>query len=163
MAKRIRVGIDVGGTFTDFALVDELRDLIYTGKRLTTSRDPSEAIGGGLDRLLREAGVDPDRLHSLVHGTTLVANTIIERTGARVGLITTRGFRDSLEMGREIRYDLYDLGLEPPRPLVGRPLRREVSERIDAEGRIVLPLDEAELRRVATELLADGVDRKSVV
>src|SRR5437899_11747296 len=89
--KRIRVGIDVGGTFTDFVLVDELRDLIYTGKRLTTSHDPSEAIFAGLARLLREAGTDPDQLHSLVHGTTLVANTIIERTGARVGYVTTRG------------------------------------------------------------------------
>ena len=160
--KRIRVGIDVGGTFTDFVLVDELRDLIYTGKRLTSSHDPSEAIFAGLARLLREAGTDPDQLHSLVHGTTLVANTIIERTGARVGYVTTRGFRDSLEMGREIRYDLYDLQLEPPRPLVGRPLRREVSERIDAEGRIVLPLDEAELRTVAAELAADGVEAIAV-
>jgi N-methylhydantoinase A len=162
MDKRIRVGIDVGGTFTDFALVDEQRDLIYTGKRLTTSHDPSEAIVGGLERVLREAGVDPHQLHSLVHGTTLVANTIIERTGAKVGLITTRGFRDSLEMGREIRYDLYDLGLEPPRPLVSRPFRREVSERIDAEGRIVLPLDVAELSRVAGELLAEGVEAIAV-
>ena len=160
--KRIRVGIDVGGTFTDFVLVDELRDLIYTGKRLTTSHDPSEAIFAGLARLLREAGTDPDQLHSLVHGTTLVANTIIERNGARVGYVTTRGFRDSLEMGREIRYDLYDLQLEPPRPLVRRPLRREVSERIDAEGRVVLPLDEAELRRVGAELVADGVEAIAV-
>src|SRR5262245_38836589 len=162
MPKRIRVGIDVGGTFTDFVLVDEQADLIYTGKRLTTAQDPSEAIVGGLERLLREAGIDATRLSSLVHGTTLVANTIIERTGARVGLITTRGFRDSLEMGREIRYDLYDLALEPPRPLVSRPLRREVSERIDADGRIVLPLDEADLRRVASELLADGVEAIAV-
>ena len=160
--KRIRVGIDVGGTFTDFVLVDELRDLIYTGKRLTSSHDPSEAIFAGLARLLREAGTDPDQLHSLVHGTTLVANTIIERTGARVGYVTTRGFRDSLEMGREIRYDLYDLQLEPPRPLVRRPLRREVGERIDAEGHIVLPLDEAELRTVAAELAADGVEAIAV-
>jgi len=162
MADPIRVGIDVGGTFTDFVLVDELRDLIYTGKRLTTSHDPSEAILGGLERLLREAGTEADQLHSLVHGTTLVANTIIERSGARVGLVTTRGFRDSLEMGREIRYDLYDLQLEPPRPLVQRPLRREVSERIDAEGRIVLPLDETELRRVGAELVAAGVEAIAV-
>ena len=159
---RIRVGIDVGGTFTDFVLVDERRDLIYTGKRLTTPHDPSEAIVGGLERLLREAGTDSAQLHSLVHGTTLVANTIIERSGAKVGLITTRGFRDSLEMGREIRYDLYDLQLEPPRPLVGRPLRREVSERIDAEGRIVLPLDEAEVRKVGAALVADGVEAIAV-
>jgi len=162
MQKRIRVGIDVGGTFTDFVLVDEHQDLIYTGKRLTTSRDPSEAIVGGLERLLREAGTGADRLHSIVHGTTLVANTIIERTGAKVGLITTRGFRDSLEMGREIRYDLYDLHLEPPRPLVSRPLRREVSERIDADGRIVLPLDEAELKRVAADLIVEGVEAIAV-
>ena len=161
MDKRIRVGIDVGGTFTDLVLVDERQDLIYTGKRLT-SPDPSEAILGGLERLLREAGTPPAELHSLVHGTTLVANTIIERSGARVGLITTRGFRDSLEMGREIRYDLYDLRLEAPRPLVSRPLRREVGERIDAEGRIVLPLDEAELRRVGRELAADGVQAIAV-
>ena len=160
--QRIRVGIDVGGTFTDFVLVDERRDLIYTGKRLTTPHDPSEAIVGGLERLLREAGTGPDDLHSLVHGTTLVANTIIERSGAKVGLITTRGFRDSLEMGREIRYDLYDLQLEPPRPLVPRPLRREVSERIDAEGRIVLPLDEAEVRAVGAALAAEGVEAIAV-
>ncbi|HXJ84953.1 MAG TPA: hydantoinase/oxoprolinase family protein [Candidatus Methylomirabilis sp.] len=162
MAKRIRVGIDVGGTFTDFTLVDEHRDLIYTGKRLTTTHDPSDAIVGGLERLLQEAGTEAEQLHSLVHGTTLVANTIIERSGAKVGLITTRGFRDSLEMGREIRYDLYDLALEPPRPLVSRPLRREVSERIDADGRIVLPLDRGELRQVAAELAATGVEAIAV-
>ena len=162
MDKRIRIGIDVGGTFTDLVLVDERRDLIYTGKRLTSSRDPSEAIVGGLERLLREAGTGADELHSLVHGTTLVANTIIERNGARVGLITTRGFRDSLEMGREIRYDLYDLHLELPRPLVSRTRRREVSERLDAEGRIVVALDEAELGRVGAALVADGVESIAV-
>jgi N-methylhydantoinase A len=94
----------------------------------------------------------------VVHGTTLVANTIIERTGARVGLITTRGFRDALEMGREIRYDLYDLFAERPPPLVPRHLRREVSERLDPAGRVLLPLDADELRRVARALAADGVD-----
>jgi N-methylhydantoinase A len=162
MDKRIRIGIDVGGTFTDLVLVDERRDLIYTGKRLTSSRDPSEAIAGGLERLLREASTGADELQSLVHGTTLVANTIIERSGARVGLITTRGFRDSLEMGREIRYDLYDLHLELPRPLVSRTRRREVSERLDAGGRIVVALDEAELGRVGAALATDGVESIAV-
>src|SRR5215468_12064018 len=149
---RARIGVDVGGTFTDFVLVDETRDMIFIGKRLTTPGDPSLAISEGIDRLLRESDVTIGEVQTVVHGTTLVANTIIERTGAKVGLITTRGFRDSLEMGREIRYDLYDLALEPPRPLVGRPLRREVSDRIDADGRSGLALDEAELRRVAAEL-----------
>jgi len=160
--KRIRIGVDVGGTFTDFVLVDEHRDLIYTGKRLTTPGDPSVAITDGIERLLPHAGVGIDALHSVVHGTTLVANTLIERTGARVGLITMRGFRDALEMGREIRYDLYDLFMERPRPLVDRHLRREVDERVDATGAVVQALDEEQLRKVVRELVAEGVDAVAV-
>jgi len=159
---RVRIGIDVGGTFTDFVLVDERRDLIYTGKRLTTAGDPSVAIADGVRRLLAEATTAIGELHSVVHGTTLVANTIIERTGARVGLITTRGFRDALEMGREIRYDLYDLFATPAPPLVPRALRREVGERVDARGEVLLPFDAAEFRRAVRELRADGVDAIAV-
>ena len=162
MEKRIRIGCDVGGTFTDFVLVDELRDLIYTGKRLTTPSDPSLAIAEGIERLLREAETPIGRLHSVVHGTTLVANTIIERKGARVGLITTRGFRDALEMGREIRYDLYDLFMERPEPMVPRALRREVAERIDPEGRELLPLDADELLRIAQELVDEGIQALAI-
>jgi N-methylhydantoinase A len=154
--------VDVGGTFTDFVLVDEHRDLIYTGKRLTTPGDPSAAIAAGLARLLDEAGVGIGALHSVVHGTTLIANTIIERTGATVGLITTRGFRDALEMGREIRYDLYDLFLERPQPLVPRALRREVAERIDPAGQVLVPLDPQELRTAARALVADGAQALAV-
>jgi N-methylhydantoinase A len=150
--KRVRVGVDVGGTFTDFVLVDEHRDLIYTGKRLTTSGDPSEAIAEGVERLLREADTDIHQLHSVVHGTTLIANTIIQRSGAKIGLITTRGFRDALEMGRETRYDLYDLFLERPRPLVPRYLRRGVGERFDPD----------EFRTVARSLVDDGVEAIAV-
>src|SRR6058998_549237 len=149
MNTRIRIGVDVGGTFTDFVLVDEHRDLIYTGKRLTTPGDPSVAITAGIERLLPLAGVSIDVLHSVVHGTTLVANTLIERTGARVGLITTRGFRDALEMGREIRYDLYDLFLERPEPLVPRYLRREVGERVEPGGEVLMPFDPDEFRTLA--------------
>ena len=122
MNKRIRIGVDVGGTFTDFVLVDEERDQIFTGKRLTTPHDPSAAILDGTARLLTEAGTEAEAVHSVVHGTTLVTNTIIERTGAKVGLITTRGSRDALEMGKETRYDLYDLFLESPPTLVPRHL-----------------------------------------
>ena len=158
IGNRIRVGVDVGGTFTDFVLVDEKRDLIFTGKRLTTSDDPSLAIMDGLERLVSEAVTSVPELDAVVHGTTLVANTIIERKGAKVGLITTRGFRDSLEMGREIRYDLYDLFFEKPEPLVPRFLRQPVDERIDAKGNVLRPLDNIELSKIAENLVSEGVE-----
>ncbi len=155
MEKRLRIGVDVGGTFTDFVLVDEERDLIYTGKRLTTPDDPSVAIIDGVERLLRESETAAAAVHSLVHGTTLVTNTIIERTGAKVGLITTKGVRDTLEMGREIRYDLYDLFLEAPPTLVPRHLRREVVERVSPEGEILAAFDADGFRTVVRELVED--------
>ena len=158
IGKRIRVGVDVGGTFTDFVLVDEKRDLIFTGKRLTTPEDPSLAITDGLERLVSESGTSVPELDAVVHGTTLVANTIIERKGAKVGLITTKGFRDSLEMGREIRYDLYDLFFEKPEPLAPRFLRQPVDERIDAKGNVLRPLDENTLGAAAEKLVAEGVE-----
>ncbi|NKB55797.1 MAG: hydantoinase/oxoprolinase family protein [Alphaproteobacteria bacterium] len=153
MNKRIRIGVDVGGTFTDFVLVDEERDLIYTGKRLTTPDDPSAAILDGTARLLTEAGTEPAQVHSIVHGTTLVTNTIIERNGAKIGLITTKGVRDTLEMGKEIRYDLYDLFLEAPPTLVPRHLRREVAERVAPDGEILLDFDADAFRATALDLI----------
>lgn len=155
---RIRVGVDVGGTFTDFVLVDEMRDLIFTGKRLTTPEDPSVAIIDGLERLVAEAETAVPDLDAVVHGTTLVANTLIERKGAKVGLITTEGFRDSLEMGREIRYDLYDLFFEKPAPLAPRYLRLAVEERIDAKGQVLRPLDKDALQAAAGKLVEEGVE-----
>jgi N-methylhydantoinase A len=153
MNERIRIGVDVGGTFTDFVMVDEERDLIYTGKRLTTPEDPSAAILDGTARLLTEAGTDASKVHSIVHGTTLVTNTIIERDGAKIGLITTKGVRDTLEMGKEIRYDLYDLFLEAPPTLVPRHLRREVAERIAPDGEILLAFDADGFRKAARGLI----------
>lgn len=161
-AKRIRIGVDVGGTFTDFVLVDDRRELIFLGKQLTTPRDPSLAIIEGIELILREAGVAIADVDGVVHGTTLVTNTIIERKGAKVGLVTTKGFRDVLESGREIRYDLYDLFLEKPAPLVPRHLRREVDERIDASGTVLRPFDEAGFRAVIDDLVADGVEAVAI-
>ena len=158
MSGRLRVGVDVGGTFTDLVLVDDGSGRVVTGKLLTTPRDTSDAIINGLTRLLDDADVAASDVHSIVHGTPLVTNTIIERTGARVGLITTAGFRDALQMGREIRYDIYDLFLEPAPTLVPRRLRREVSERIDADGDVLIPLDADAVVSVAREL----VERDSV-
>ena len=148
-----RLGVDVGGTFTDLVLHDPQRDAVHTGKLLTTPDDPSRAIVEGTQRILREAGLAPRDLTSIVHGTTLVTNTVIERTGARVGLLTTAGFRDSIEIGREIRYDLYDLFLEAPPTLVPRHLRREIPGRLDAEGTELLPLDEIAVAREVTDLV----------
>jgi N-methylhydantoinase A len=153
-----RIGVDVGGTFTDLVLHDAARNITRTGKLLTTPDDPSRAITEGVARILREAGLTPADVHSIVHGTTLVTNTVIERTGARVGLLTTAGFRDSLEIGREIRYDLYDLFLEPPPILVPRHLRREVPERMAFDGEELLPLDEPALLREAAYLVGQGVE-----
>ena len=150
-----RIGVDVGGTFTDFVLHDPRRGLVATGKRLTTPGDPSEAIVAGIRRLLDETGLSPGDLHSVVHGTTLVTNTVIERTGATVGLITTEGFRDAVEIGREIRYDLYDLFLEAPPTLVPRHRRRGVPERLDAGGEVLLPLDEDAVRGAARALVEE--------
>ena len=157
-----RIGVDVGGTFTDFVMVDAGRDLIFTGKRLTTSDDPSIAIIDGTERLLGEAETPIGKVDSIVHGTTLVTNTVIQRKGAKVGLITTKGFRDSLEMGSEIRYDLYDLFLERPVPLAPRYLRMEVDERIDAEGTVLRPLDPASVKVAGEALLKEGVEAIAV-
>ena len=158
----IRVGVDVGGTFTDFVLVDENRDIIFTGKRLTTSDDPSAAILDGLKRLVEEFDTTVPDLDAVVHGTTLITNTIIRRSGAKVRLITTKGFRDSLEMGREIRYDLYDLFFEKPDPLAPRFLRLEIPERVNASGEVLLTLDEVALRTAAHQLADEGVEAIAV-
>jgi len=162
LAGRLRIGVDVGGTFTDFVLVDEAQRRVLTGKRLTTPDDPGRAILEGVARILGEAGAALADVRQIVHGTTLVTNTVIERKGARIGLITTRGFRDSLEMGREMRYDLYDLFLEKPAPLVPRPRRHAVTQRHDAQGRELLPLAEAEVRLAARALGDAGVEAVAV-
>jgi len=148
-----RVGVDVDGTFTDLVLHDPRRDLVHTGKLPTTPDDPSAAIIAGLARLLREVDMQPSDLHSVIHGTTLVTNTIIERTGATVGLLTTDGFRDSIEIGRETRYDLYDLFLDPPPTLVPRHRRLEVPERVSADDEVLLKLDEDAVARAARQLV----------
>ncbi|WP_137127489.1 hydantoinase/oxoprolinase family protein [Roseomonas sp. HF4] len=151
--RTARIGVDVGGTFTDLVLHDPGRNIVRTGKLLTTPDDPSEAILAGIARILREAALRPEDVHSVIHGTTLVTNTIIERTGATVGLLTTDGFRDSIEIGRETRYDLYDLFLETPALLVPRALRLEIPERVAADGRVLLPLDEPAVAAAARRLV----------
>src|SRR5436190_7541339 len=154
-----RVGFDVGGTFTDFVLQSPTGELT-TAKRLTTYPDPSAACLAGLDQLL--AAVGWDEVAQVVHGTTLGSNIVIERKARGVGLLTTRGFRDVLIIGREKRYQVYDLQIEKPAPLIPRRLIGEVTERVLADGSVRTPLDEDDARRAVRELAARGVSMLAV-
>src|SRR5437773_1114567 len=156
-----RIGFDVGGTFTDFVLQSPAGELT-TAKRLTTYPDPSEACLAGLDALLAAAGVAWSDVAQAVHGTTLGSNVVIERKARGVGLLTTRGFRDVLLIGREKRYQVYDLQIDKPRPLVPRRLIGEVTERILADGSVRTPLDDADARRAIRGLAERGVTTLAV-
>jgi len=157
-----RLGCDIGGTFTDFVLVNDDTGEFQINKCLTTPGDPSDAVEQGIREMLdREPGFMP-KIDEIIHGTTLVINAIIERKGARTGLITTRGFRDVLELGREIRYDAYDIFSEYPLPLVPRSLRLEVTERITSDGRIIQDLEEQDVQNALSELLESGIESLAV-
>ena len=153
---RYKLGIDIGGTFTDFILLDEEGGWMEVGKCLTTPEDPSHAVREGFGEILRRAGKKGEDVFIIIHGTTLVSNTLIERKGSRTGLITTSGFRDVLETGNEVRYELFDLNLERPEPLVPRYLRREISQRMTSEGEILLDLNPEEVRQIARYLREEG-------
>src|SRR5947207_8173073 len=157
-----RVGVDIGGTFTDFVLYDEARQRVSLYKCLTTPNDPSVAALQGLGALTAEADITLADVAEIVHGTTLVTNAIIERRGAKLGLLTTRGFRDSLEMGTEQRYDIYDLFLTFPAPLVPRRHRLEIGERMDRDGRVISPLDPGAVRNAVRQLANDGVETLAI-
>jgi N-methylhydantoinase A len=149
-----RVGIDIGGTFTDIVVFDEETGDVTHSKTLSTPQSPEK----GFVRAMELAHVSVDQLRALIHGTTLVTNLILERKGARIGLITTRGFRDVLEIMRASRPLPFDLGWRKPRPIVPRDLRVEVNERVNAEGEIVVPLDREEVAQVIDALLEQGVE-----
>ncbi len=148
------LGIDIGGTFTDLVLDGESR---YALKVLTTPDDPSRAVVEGVRTLLAQSKVAAASVGRVVHATTLFTNALIERNGAVTGLITTAGFRDVLEIGRERRFELYDLNIRRPEPLVPRDRRLEVAERTAADGKVETQVDEAELHRAASELVQAGV------
>ena len=151
-----RIGVDVGGTFTDVVL--EHDGALTTAKVLTTPSAPDEAVLAGVDDVLARAGVDPAAVGLLIHGTTLATNAIIERKGALTALVTTEGFRDVLDIGYESRYDQYDIMIEKPPALVPRERRLVVPERVDVHGRVLMPLDEAAVGKVAGELAQLGVE-----
>jgi len=157
-----RIGIDIGGTFTDVALVDDASGQVGVTKVPTTPRDLTEGVLCALDMAMRRYGLAPAEVALFSHATTVVTNAILEETGARAALITTRGFRDVLELRRSARADLYDLFQDAPATLVPRRRRFEITERVGADGSIVTPLAENEIDALAAALKAARVDAIAV-
>ena len=160
--RPFRLGCDIGGTFTDFVLVNDETGTFSIYKCLTTPSDPSDAVETGILALKEQTPDFVPEVAEIIHGTTLVINAIIERKGARTGLITTKGFRDVLELGREIRYDAYDIFSEYPPPLVPRALRVEVDERIASDGRVLRPLDIDQAKQALRSLQDAGVESVAI-
>ncbi|RME43764.1 MAG: hydantoinase/oxoprolinase family protein, partial [Chloroflexi bacterium] len=160
----MRLGIDVGGTFTDVVLIDDRSGQIYYTKVLTTPKNPAEGVMNGIEKILGATSSSMNDVEYLVHGSTIGTNALIERKGAKTGLITTEGFRDVLEIARIERPDagLYDMTVDLPDPLVPRYLRCEVRERVGADGQVVTPLDEDSVRRAVQYLKDEGVESIAV-
>src|SRR6516162_5500647 len=157
-SKNRRIGVDIGGTFTDFVVFDDATGSFTVGKTLTTPRDPSQAVETLVLESLERESIAIGSVQQLIHGTTLVTNAIIERTGSHTALLATQGFRDSIEIGRENRYELYDLMLEMPQPLIPRYLRFDVPQRTLADGTTLQELDTAFVERLTSELAAYGIE-----
>lgn len=157
----VRVGIDIGGTFTDLVLARP-DGALSVNKTSTTPHDPAEAVVAGLRELLGRADIAPATVTEIVHGTTVGSNTILQRTGARTALVTTRGFRDVLEIGRIRTPAMFDLAWEKPQPLVPRRRRFELDERVAADGAVVRALDAAEVARLGRDMVADGVEAVAI-
>ncbi|MBA2474607.1 MAG: hydantoinase/oxoprolinase family protein [Actinobacteria bacterium] len=157
-----RLGVDIGGTFTDATLVDEATGAVRIAKVSSTPRDPAAGFMEATRRILAEAGVEGSALRYVVHATTVATNSIIEGTVARAGFITTEGFRDLLEIARQVRPTLYDVHFEKPRPLVPRNLCFGVRERLEPDGSVLVPLDEESVRAVAARLHEERVEAIAV-
>ena len=158
MMNAVSLAIDVGGTFTDVTLLDRDTGRLHFAKVLTTPDDPSRGSVKGADEILNRIDASPECVSEMIHATTVATNAVLERKGAKTGLLTTKGFRDTLEIGRESRYDIYDLNLQIPAPLVPRARRLEVEERISADGEVLVPLDE----KNAAEAIAYLVEHQKV-
>ena len=161
---RCRLAVDVGGTFTDVAL--ELGagagGGVVTAKVLTTPRAPEEGVVAAVGEAVRAAGIEPGGVGLLIHGTTLATNALIERTGAKTALLVTEGFRDSVEMALENRFEQYDISIDRPAPLVPRPLRWPVTERMNHAGEVLVPLDEDSVRALLPRFERHGIEAVAV-
>ncbi len=160
MSEKARIGVDIGGTFTDVVL--ERGAARHSIKVLTTPAEPERAVLDGVGAVIKAAGLAPADVGLIIHGTTLITNALIERKGAKTALVTTEGFRDVLEMGTESRFEQYDLAIEKPAPLVPRRLRFSVPERLSAKGDVLLPLDDAALAHAGAALAAAGAESVAI-
>ena len=158
--QKARIGVDIGGTFTDVAL--EVGERRFTAKTLTTSRAPEEGVLSALHAVITEAGIEPGTVSVIIHGTTLATNALIERKGAKTALLTTEGFRDVVEIRHENRFEQYDVNIDLPEPLVPRRRRLPIRERINAQGEILLELDESSVKTAIEKLAADGVEAVAI-
>jgi len=156
----VRLGVDIGGTFTDVVL--EKDGASFSTKVLTTYIAPENAIIDGMGQVCAKAGVTPAQIDQIIHGTTLATNALIERRGAKTAFITTTGFRDVIEMRTESRFEQYDLNLTLPEPLLARQMRYTVTERVDAKGNILIPLDRAEVEDVVAMIKTAGYESVAV-
>lgn len=159
-SSAIRLGVDIGGTFTDVAL--EIAERRYTAKGLTTSHAPEQGVLAILRWVIAAAGIEPGAVNLIIHGTTLATNALIERKGAKTALLTTEGFRDVVEIRHENRFEQYDVNIDLPPPLVPRRLRLPIRERIDAQGEVLLPLDENSITRAVDTIAAQDVEAVAV-
>jgi len=160
MQNHIRLGVDIGGTFTDVVL--EVGKDQFSTKVLTTYAAPENAIIDGMHQVCAKAGIAPDAVSQIIHGTTLATNALIERRGAKTALITTQGFRDVIEMRTESRFEQYDLNLTLPEPLLPRQHRFTLSERMDAQGNVLIPLDRVEVEALADQIAPMGFESIAV-
>ncbi|HEY4251922.1 MAG TPA: hydantoinase/oxoprolinase family protein [Roseomonas sp.] len=160
MTQTARLAVDIGGTFTDVVL--QLPDRSLSTKILTTPEAPERAVLDGTRTILAQAGLTAADLALVIHGTTLATNALIERKGARTALVTTEGFRDSLEIAYEHRFEQYDLYMERPEPLVPRPWRLEVPERMAADGAVLLPMREERLAAIGEQVAAGGIEALAI-
>ncbi len=156
----IRMGVDIGGTFTDVVL--EIDQKQYSTKVLTTYSAPEDAIIDGMKQVCLQAGIHPSNIEQIIHGTTLATNALIERRGARTALITTQGFRDVIEMRSESRFEQYDLNLTLPEPLIPRQQRYTVEERISASGEVLIALSRSKVEELVKHIKTQGYESIAV-
>ena len=157
-----RLGVDVGGTFTDLALYDADANRLEFAKTASTPDNQADGVAAGIAELARRYGVEPEQIEFFIHGTTVATNTLLERKGASLALVVTAGFRDVLQIGRQERPSLYDWRIRRPEPLAPRRLRFEVKERVLYTGEVMTQLTRSEIDRVVGELAKSGAGAVAV-
>src|SRR5262245_34471631 len=161
--RAVQIGVDIGGTFTDIVALDGDGRLVLT-KVSSTPKDLLQGVAAAVQRVLLLAGLAADRVERFIHGTTVATNAVLEQKGAVTAVLTTEGFADVLELGRQKRSRMYDLDMDPETPTFVAPRRRRIGirERMDAQGRVLAPLDEEQVRAAVTALRRDGVQALAV-